>query len=103
YGLLVLPIVGIVGYVFVVGAWAVAFLYLSFPAYGWLAVSQGAATSWGLPYFPSAVLHVIAGMYVALIAPWLAIGVAAGQRVIARLLLSTSREEELTARVETLT
>jgi signal transduction histidine kinase len=103
YGLLVLPIMGAVGYVFVVGAWAVALLYLAYPAYGWTQAAHGAATSWGLPYLPSAVLHVVAGAYVALIAPWVAVGVAQGEHVIARFFLAASREEELTARVETLT
>jgi signal transduction histidine kinase len=46
---------------------------------------------------------VVAGAYVALIAPWVAIGVAHGEQFIARLMLTASREEELTARVETLT
>jgi signal transduction histidine kinase len=103
YGLIVLPIMGLVGYAFVVGAWAVGLLYLAYPAYGFLAVSSGAATDWGLPYLPSAVLHVIAGVYVALIAPWIAIAVAAGEHAVARWMLAASREEELTARVETLT
>jgi signal transduction histidine kinase len=48
-------------------------------------------------------VHVVAGAYAALIASWMAIGVASGQQAVARLMLSASREEELTARVETLT
>jgi signal transduction histidine kinase len=103
YGLLVLPIMGLVGYAFVVGAWGIALLYLAYPAYGLSSAASGGAMTWGLPYLPSAVLHVIAGAYVALIAPWVAIGVAAGQHAVGRLMLATSREEELSARVETLT
>ncbi len=103
YGMLVLPLMGWIGYVFVVGSWGVGLLFLSYPAYGWAEVAKGPALSWGLPYLPSCALHLIAGTYVALIAPWIAVGVAQGQLAVARLLLAASREEELTARVETLT
>jgi signal transduction histidine kinase len=103
YGLIVLPVMGIVGYVFVVGSWAIGLLFLTFPVYGWSDSAKGGAISWGLPYLPSAVLHVVAAAYVALIAPWIAVGVALGQHAVARLMLAASREEELTARVETLT
>jgi signal transduction histidine kinase len=103
YGLIVLPVMASVGYVFVVGSWAVGLLFLTFPAYGWTEPAKGGALSWGLPFFPSAVLHVIAAAYVALIAPWIAVGVAQGQRAVAHFMLAASREEELTARVETLT
>jgi signal transduction histidine kinase len=78
-------------------------LFLCYPLYGWTAVAAGDAQTWGLPFLPSTVLHLVAGAYAAVISSWIAIGVANGQRAIAALLLSTSREEELEARVETLT
>jgi signal transduction histidine kinase len=103
YGLLVLPLMGWVGYVFVVGSWGAALLFLSYPAYGWADVAQGPAQTWGLPFLPSVAVHLVAGAYAAMIASWIAIGVASGQQSVARLMLAASREEELTARVETLT
>jgi signal transduction histidine kinase len=103
YGLLVLPLIGWVGYVFVVGSWGVALLFLAYPAYGWADIAQGAAQTWGLPFWPAVALHLVAGAYAAMIASWIAIGVAQGQYAVARIMLAASREEELTARVETLT
>ena len=103
YGLLVLPLMGWIGYVFVIGSWSVALLFLAYPAYGWTVIAQGSAQTWGLPFLPSAALHVVAGAYAAIIASWVALGVAGGQQAVARLLLSASREEELSERVETLT
>ncbi|MFL6098412.1 MAG: sensor histidine kinase [Actinomycetales bacterium] len=103
YGLLVLPLMGWIGYAIVVGAWGMTLLYLTFPLYGWTGIAQGPATSWGLPFLASAVLHVVAGAYAAIIASWIAVGVAEGQHAVARLFLAASREEELEARVETLT
>jgi signal transduction histidine kinase len=103
YGLLVLPLMGWVGYAVVVGSWAMALLFLTYPLYGWTEIASGAAQTWGLPFLPSSLLHVVAGAYAAVIASWIAIGVANGQRAVASVLLSTSREEELEARVETLT
>jgi signal transduction histidine kinase len=103
YGLLVLPLMGWVGYVFAIGSWAVALLFLAYPAYGWAEVAQGAPQTWGLPFGWSIVLHLVAGAYAAMIASWVSIGVAEGQLAVARLMLSASREEELSARVETLT
>ena len=94
---------GWLGYVVVVGSWAMALLFLSYPLYGWAAIAQGGAQTWGLPFLPSALLHLVAGAYAAVIASWIAIGVASGQRAVASFLLATSREEELDARVETLT
>ncbi len=103
YGMLVLPILGWVGYAFVVGCWGSALLFLAYPAYGWADVAQGPAQTWGLPFLPSVAVHLVAGAYAAMIASWVAIGVAHGQQTVARLMLAESREEELTARVETLT
>ena len=98
-----LPLIGWVGYVFVVGSWGAALLFLAYPAYGWAEVAQGPAQTWGLPFLPSVAVHLVAGAYAAMVASWIAIGVATGQRAVAGLMLSASREEELTARVETLT
>jgi signal transduction histidine kinase len=103
YGLLVLPLMGWIGYAIVVGAWGITLLFVSYPLYGWTGVAQGPAQTWGLPFLASCVVHVVAGAYAAVITSWIAVAVAEGQHAVARLLLAASREEELEARVETLT
>jgi signal transduction histidine kinase len=100
YALIALPFVGWIGGFLVFGAWGAALAFLSFPLWGWATADHG--NLFGLGFFASALLHVIAGALALYAAPWLSRGVAAVQVAMARLLLEPGERERLSARVDTL-
>src|SRR4051794_37013865 len=100
YALVALPFVGWLGGFLVFGAWGTALAFLTFPLWGWATASHGAL--FGLGFFFSALIHVIAGAGALYAAPWLSRGTAAVQVAMARLLIEPGERERLSARVDTL-
>ena len=101
-GVAVLPVI-VVGFSVTIAAWALALALITLPAYN-SALPKGGAELFGHVYRgePTLAEAVVAGVVLALVSPYLTVGMAAIAGRLDRALLGPSRRGNLTARVSDL-
>jgi signal transduction histidine kinase len=107
YDFLLFPI-GVAEFTIAAVVLSIPVMFLAAPSYFWIDSvtifgDSSTGTGWQLDTFPEALLACAAGALLIVPAAWLVVAMANGHKLLARWLLSPSRQEELEERVDVLT